>query len=186
MILFFFYLYLNLRKSPNLIWYSLLDGDSFIRGTRTFTIIEWEGVREIEKLSIVPLPEESPIRNQLVERGRKFVKYAIGPHYLNYTGNMFCNIWFGTTNFKSEGRVMIDSVSFSKINPSYNMGTSKKIPQNSYYYTVPAVPQPQDFNDEKSVKEEELFMCVPSLYGFSFTTKKWGQLYVEFLDGKVT
>ncbi|RGB42235.1 P-loop containing nucleoside triphosphate hydrolase protein, partial [Rhizophagus diaphanus] len=94
---------------------------------------------------------------------------------------MFCNIWFGTTNFKSEGRVMIDSVSFSKINPSYNMGTAKKIPQYNYY-TVPAVPQPQDFNDEKSVKEEELFMCVPSLYGFSFTTKKWGQLYVEFLD----
>ncbi|CAB5373441.1 unnamed protein product [Rhizophagus irregularis] len=62
------------------------------------------------------------------------------------------------------------------------MGTTKRIPQNNYYYTVPAVPQPQDFNNEKSVKEEELFMCVPSLYGFSFTTKKWGQLYVEFLD----
>ncbi|CAG8680207.1 8283_t:CDS:10, partial [Rhizophagus irregularis] len=113
---------------------------------------EWEGVCEIEKLAVVPLPEESPIHNQLVERGRKF------------------------------GRVMIDSVSFFKINPSYNMGTTKRIPQNNYYYTVPAVPQPQDFNDEKSVKEEELFMCVPSLYGFSFTTKKWGQLYVEFLD----
>jgi hypothetical protein len=145
-------------------------------------------VCEIERLPVVPLPEESPIRSQLVERGRKFVKYAIGPHYLQYTGNMFCNIWFGTTNFKSEGRVMIDSVSFSKINPSYNMGTAKKIhpPTNNHYYRVPAVPQPQEFNNEKSVKEEELFMCVPSLYGFSFTTKKWGQLYVEFLDGKVT
>ncbi|PKK58124.1 hypothetical protein RhiirC2_796822 [Rhizophagus irregularis] len=132
------------------------DSASFIHGTKTFTIIKWEGVCEIEKLAVVSLPEESPIRNQLVECERNFVKYAIGPHYLNYTGNMFCNIWFGTTNFKSESRVMIDSVSFSKINPN--------------------------FNDEKSVKEEELFMCVLFLYGFSFTTKKWGQLYVEFLD----
>ncbi|CAB4399720.1 unnamed protein product [Rhizophagus irregularis] len=125
------------------------DSASFIHGTKTFTIIKWEGVCEIEKLAVVSLPEESPIRNQLVECERNFVKYAIGPHYLNYTGNMFCNIWFGTTNFKSESRVMIDSVSFSKINP---------------------------------IKEEELFMCVLFLYGFSFTTKKWGQLYVEFLD----
>ncbi|RIA85703.1 AAA family ATPase [Glomus cerebriforme] len=31
-------------------------------------------------------------------------------------------------------------------------------------------------------KEEELFMCAPSLYGFSFITKKWGQLYVDSLD----
>ncbi|RIA83959.1 hypothetical protein C1645_833013 [Glomus cerebriforme] len=34
----------------------------------------------------------------------------------------------------------------------------------------------------KSVKEEELFMCAPSVYGFSFASKKWGQIYVNELD----
>jgi hypothetical protein len=68
---------------------------------------------------------------------------------------------------------MVDAVSFSKINPNYNMGTA-----------IPAVTA-QEFNDEKSVNEEELFMCVPSLYGFSFTTKKWRQLYIDDLNGIV-
>ncbi|RGB42226.1 P-loop containing nucleoside triphosphate hydrolase protein [Rhizophagus diaphanus] len=35
---------------------------------------------------------------------------------------------------------------------------------------------------ENSVKEEELFMCAPSFYGFSYTTKKWGQLYIDNLN----
>ena len=32
-------------------------------------------------------------------------------------------------------------------------------------------------------KEEELFMCAPTLYGFSFAAKKWGQIYVDQLEG---
>ncbi|RIA96185.1 P-loop containing nucleoside triphosphate hydrolase protein [Glomus cerebriforme] len=158
------------------------DGVTFIHTSKTFFISDWEGVREIEKLPVVPLPKESPIRDNLVARGRKFVKYAIGPHYLQYSGNMFCNIWYGITNFKSDGRVMIDAVSFSKVNPGYNMIKSTNA-QNNYglYYAQQQVPMQQHDNG-KSVKEEELFMCAPSLYGFSFTTKKWGQLYVEELD----
>ncbi|RIA83803.1 P-loop containing nucleoside triphosphate hydrolase protein [Glomus cerebriforme] len=162
------------------------DGVTFIHGTKSFNISEWEGVCEIEKLSVVPLPEKSTIRDELIARGRKFVKYAIGPHYLQYTGNMFRKSWFGITNFKSDGRVMIDAVSFSKIDPSYNMETAKKHNHHNNYI-IPnmymATPQVPEYNDHnKSVKEEELFMCAPSLYGFSFTTKKWGQLYVDPLD----
>ncbi|RIA83802.1 P-loop containing nucleoside triphosphate hydrolase protein [Glomus cerebriforme] len=146
------------------------DGITFIHGTKSFIIDDWKGVCEIEKLPVVPLPEESPIRDELITRGRKFVKYAIGPHYLHYTGNMFYKSWYGTTNYKSDGRVMIDTVSFSKINPTYNMETTKRANRQN------------DFGTQKSVKEEELFMCAPSLYGFCFATKKWGQLFVDPLD----
>ncbi|RIA96186.1 P-loop containing nucleoside triphosphate hydrolase protein [Glomus cerebriforme] len=154
------------------------DGISFIHGTKSFNIEEWEGVFEIEKLPVVPLPKESPIRDNLIARGKKFIKYAIGPHYLQYSGNMFRKTWFGITNFKSDGRVMIDAVSFSKINPSYNMETAKNFNRGSRCGRQMQVQQ----HDEKSVKEEEIFMCAPSLFGFSFTTKKWGQLYVDKLD----
>ncbi|RIA96188.1 P-loop containing nucleoside triphosphate hydrolase protein [Glomus cerebriforme] len=156
------------------------DGNSFIHGIKSFNIREWEGVCEIEKLPVVPLPKESPIRDNLIARGKKFIKYAIGPHYLQYSGNMFRSTWFGITNFKSDGRVMIDAVSFSKINPSYNMGTAKKLNHGSGRSRQIHVQLQQ--HDEKSVKEEEIFMCVPSLFGFSFTTKKWGQLYVDKSD----
>ncbi|GBC06445.1 hypothetical protein RclHR1_06830013 [Rhizophagus clarus] len=148
------------------------DGVTFTHASRHFIINDWKGgVREIEKLSVVPLPEESPIRNKLVERGRKFVKYGIGPHYLQYTGNMFRHSWYGTTTFKSDGRVMVDTVSFCKINPNYNMGTARKI--NIQNNCGPY---------ETSVKEKELFMCAPSVYGFSYTSKKWGQLYIDNLN----
>ncbi|CAB5386482.1 unnamed protein product [Rhizophagus irregularis] len=88
------------------------DSASFIHGTKTFTIIKWEGVCEIEKLAVVSLPEESPIRNQLVECERNFVKYAIGPHYLNYTGNMFCNICFTTKKWGQLYVEFLDEISF--------------------------------------------------------------------------
>jgi hypothetical protein len=70
----------------------------------------------------------------------------------------------GTIHFKSEGRLMVDTVSFFKTNPGYGMDTRKKV-------------------DRKSVKEEDLFMCAPSVYGFSFASKKWGQIYIDELSG---
>ena len=36
---------------------------------------------------------------------------------------------------------------------------------------------------EAKVKEEELFMCLPTLYGFDFGSNEWGHLSVELLDG---
>ncbi|CAG8521047.1 9777_t:CDS:10 [Rhizophagus irregularis] len=156
------------------------DGVNFNYGTRTFTIMEWNGIREIENLHVVPLPEESPIRNQLIERGRKFAKYAIGPHYLQCTGNMFRDIWFGTTNFKSEGRVMIDIVSFVKINPNYSI-RSRTSSSGAFGFSGFSM-QEKNGENKKSVIEDELFMCAPSLYGFSFTAKKWGEVNIDDLN----
>ncbi|GBB86733.1 hypothetical protein RclHR1_13120004 [Rhizophagus clarus] len=152
------------------------DGVTFIYETKTFTIMEWDGVCEIEKLCVIPLPGESQIRNQLVERGRKFEKYAIGPHYLQCTGNMFRNIRFRTINFKSEGRVMIDTVSFNK-NNSTKTTTGTGLTGFGGFGICTA-----NENHKKSVEKEELFMCAPSLYGFSFMAKKWGQFYIDDLD----
>ncbi|CAG8580216.1 17953_t:CDS:2 [Funneliformis caledonium] len=148
------------------------DGVSFIRGTKSFFVESWEGVCKIEELSVVPLPKENPIRDELVTRGRKFVKYAIGPHYLHYTGNLFRVTFWGLVFFKAIGRVMIDTVSFTKTNPSYNMDTARRVVNNVHNnkYNV------------KTVCEEDLFMCAPSCYGFSFVAKKWGQIYVEHIE----
>ena len=87
---------------------------------------------------------------------------------------MFCETWFGNTHYKGDGRVMIDAVSFAKMNPSYEMETARNVEKVDRHKN----------NYDKSIKEEELFMCAPSLYGFSFTTKKWGQLYIDNLNGR--
>jgi hypothetical protein len=141
---------------------TFLDGVTFYRGLKTFIIDEWEGACDIDELPVAPLSDS--IRDELVARGRKFVKYAIGPHYLYYTGSLFRKYMCGIIHFKSEGRLMVDTVSFFKINPGYGMDNRKKV-------------------DRKSVLEDELFMCAPSVYGFSFASKRWGQIYVDELNG---
>ncbi|CAG8706523.1 1360_t:CDS:10 [Rhizophagus irregularis] len=137
------------------------DGVTFYSGLKIFVIDDWEGACDIDELPVAPLSDST--HDELVARGRKFVKYAIGPHYLYYTGSLFRKYMCGTIHFKSEGRLMVDTVSFFKINPGYGMDTRKKV-------------------DRKSVKEEELFMCAPSVYGFSFASKKWGQIYIDELS----
>ncbi|GES98941.1 ATPase, AAA domain containing protein [Rhizophagus clarus] len=114
------------------------DGVTFYRGLKTFIIDDWDGACDIDELPVAPLSDST--RDELIAKGRKFVKHAIGPHYLYYTG-----------------------ISFFKVNPGYNMDTKKKATR-------------------KSVKEEELFMCAPTVYGFSFASKKWGQIYVDELN----
>ena len=95
-----------------------------------YNIYYWKGLCKIKDLSVRPLEEE-------------FEKYAIGRHYLQYTGHK------GRKN-----RVMI----------------------NAHQACISGV-------KEDKVKEEEIFMCVPSLYGFNFISKNWENVNVELLDG---
>ncbi|CAG8525012.1 5706_t:CDS:2 [Funneliformis caledonium] len=99
---------------------------------KSFFVDSWEFVCKIEELSVVPLPKENPIRDELVTRGRKFAKYAIGSHYLHYNSNLFRVTFWGYVLFKAEGRVMIDTVSFTKTKPSYNKDTVKSVVNNAH------------------------------------------------------
>jgi|ERR1043165_4798396 hypothetical protein len=110
-----------------------------------YNIYYWKGLCKIKDLSVRPLEEgkDENIYNKLVARGRKFEKYAIGRHYLQYTGHK------GRKN-----RVMI----------------------NAHQACISGV-------KEDKVKEEEIFMCVPSLYGFNFISKNWENVNVELLEG---
>ncbi|RIB11573.1 hypothetical protein C2G38_2103265 [Gigaspora rosea] len=82
----------------------------------------------VDHYVVVPLPKESAIYNELVERGKKFEMLAIGSHYLRYSEKIFSSIL--------------------------------------------------------KIKEEELSICSPTFFGFSFMAKKWGQFYVDQVDGK--
>jgi len=140
-----------------------------VRGIKSWSIPYFSGLSDITKLPVVPLPKEGPIRDKLIQRGKKFVKLALGPHYLRYTGRFFRHNWY-TYYYKGDGRIIIDTASFAQINPSYDMDTAYRGGQNRIA--------------SKEMKEDELYMCAPTLFGFSFSAKKWGQFYVEKLDGK--
>ncbi|CAG8463165.1 2112_t:CDS:10 [Dentiscutata heterogama] len=156
------------------------DGHEFVYIDKTWHIEQFDGVLNITKLPVVPLQKKCEIRDELVKRGKKFELFAIGPHYLRYSGNFFYKSWFISTYSRGDGRIMIDASTFNKINPNYDMGLAKHNFENlQYNYNYNTRPKP--FLKRK-IKEEELYMCSPTFFGFSFTAKIWGQFYVDQVD----
>ncbi|CAG8604684.1 314_t:CDS:10, partial [Scutellospora calospora] len=154
------------------------NGHGFINSFKSWTIPYFIGVSDIENLPVVPLPKECAIRDELVKRGRKFETLAIGSHYMRYEGKFFKTSWFGPTYFKGDGRMMIDATTFSQINPNYNMGMANN---NRRFYRIGGrnMHGQNDTSSQNKVKEDELYMCSPTFFGFSFFAKKWGQFYVD-------
>jgi hypothetical protein len=121
------------------------------------------GTKEISKLPIRILTPDTEAA--LKERGKRFNAYGIGNHYMNYRGNMIKETWCGFNFTKAQGRIMLDAISFERINP------------NSRYHHDTA-----DTEAELCLDEAVLYMCWPTLLGFSFAAKKWGEVDLELVD----
>ncbi len=129
--------------------------------TKNFYIQEFGGVRSIEDLDVRPMNHED--EEFLKARGETFRRFSSGTYYWGYQGNMCVKSMYGYQHFKADGRIMIDSTGFDKSNPSY----LNSVKSNS--------------NKLHSINEENITMCWPYLYGFSFTAKRWGELYIDHL-----
>ncbi len=132
-------------------------GDKFIQIDKSFKINYFGGAQYIKNLSVRPITDEE--LTTLTERGRKYVNYALSSHYVSYTGNMMIKTMYGYHKFKADGRVMIDPTGFNKKIPGYTNFRS--------------------FVECESIPEELMFMCIPYTYGFSFTTKNWGEILID-------
>ncbi len=128
---------------------------------KNFYIMEFGGVRSLDDLEVRLMNVED--EEYLRTRGEVFARFAKGAHYYEYLGNMCVKTNHGYHHFKADGRVMIDSVGFDKCAPGYLSGYK----HNS--------------NVVQSLNTENLWMCWPYLFGFSFTTKRWGEIYVDQL-----
>ncbi|KAJ3018814.1 UNVERIFIED_CONTAM: hypothetical protein HDU68_010978 [Siphonaria sp. JEL0065] len=153
------------------------DGANFKYDQQSYYISGFNDVVPIESLSVKPLATDSELFQTLTERGKTFEKYAVGNTYLSYTDRMFRQGWFAPTYFKAVGRIMVDCASFSQMNPNYNMGAaSGRTGRNRYLGN--------DISEAQKmlkVPENMYFMCSPTLYGFSFVAKRWGQLFVKYI-----
>ncbi|CAG8626601.1 2675_t:CDS:10 [Dentiscutata erythropus] len=159
------------------------NGHDFVNSVKTWYIDHFVGVLNIDKLPVVPLQKECAIRDELVKRGKKFEMLATGSHYLRYSGKFFRQSWFGPTYYKGDGRMMIDASTFGLINPNYDMGLANYNPANyNYNYNLPKQSNKGEDSSKRKIKEEELYMCSPTFFGFSFIAKKWGQFYVDQVD----
>ncbi|KAG9301248.1 hypothetical protein G9A89_012631 [Geosiphon pyriformis] len=137
-----------------------------------FTYINMTGHAKLN-LHVMLLSKKSPVWEELVARGKRFTQLALGTHYLQYSGRFFCPSWYGSRYYKGDGRIMLDYSSFALLNPNYFMGTAGKSNDDSK--------APSEFT-EKTLTDDELFICVPTVFGFSFTAKTWGEFYVDHLS----
>jgi hypothetical protein len=140
----------------NLFALIFIDGGSFIRTKDRYLIPCWNGLRRIDRLPIIPLLKEGEIYKELVARGRMFIKYARGHHFLQHP---------------SKGRIMVDCKGYNNTKLKFHVDDDDDDDDDHGKTEV------------DNVEEEELFMCAHKLPAFSFTLKGWYLVDVEILNG---
>jgi len=125
----------------------------------SFIIPEFRGTKNINSLSVRP-PTDNDIK-LLSERGQKFVELCNKPiNYMSYKGTMFRKTQYGPFHFNANGRIMIDSLGFQQNLPNYIYDESNA-------------------QETKEILPDFYFMCWPTLLGFSFNAKQWGEIFVD-------
>jgi len=114
-------------------------------------------------LPLVPLSAE--MRTRLEARGRLFAQVGKGCYYKAYKGVMDWQGW-RMNLIKADGRVMVDGASFNRMNPNYSAYKSNPTASSIMH----------------AVTEDHMFMTWPTIGGFSFSAKKWGEFDMERLS----
>lgn len=135
--------------------FTFSNGNTFYQIHKEFYIPYFTGMKYIDTLNVRPMqPEE---KKMLTERGKIFLKYALKPNYVSYTGTMFIRTSYGCIHYNSTGRIMVDHIGANKNKPDY------KNKNNTF----------------KEIPEDLLYLTWPFFDAFSFKTKKWGQAFVK-------
>lgn len=145
-------------------WYLDYDGHSLNESTETLHIGSFRGTKQIHSLSVYPLNyhKDSSTRSRLVRNGRRFIS-LMGKHHRQYCGHMFMPIENRYLKFHVEERIMVDAVTFHKLNPNYPRLAIRK-------FDLP-------HEDRSAMKEEDLAICKPTVLGFLLKKKVWGVYY---------
>jgi len=137
------------------------NGLKFSYTNHYFRIPYYMGTRKITQLPVKPLDEEN--YQLLMNRGKVYREIALGQHYLTYRGVL---VWRGWTvwKVKADGRCMIDIKTFSHMNPNSNFDRFGDKEE-----------------DVQEIPDKDLWITWPTLAGFSFTAKQWGEFIITTL-----
>ncbi|CAE6420488.1 unnamed protein product [Rhizoctonia solani] len=154
-------------------------GYRFAEQRITRQVPEFSGLKKAAQLPVRHLSDES--LKALITRGRIYNKYA-GVHHLNYSSNIIQMTPMGPAKTRAEGRLMVDTASFRRINPN----------SDRWEYD-----DPRYFSAEKAQNDgasqaswrttldeddDDIALLPPTLHGWSFVAKKWGEILVEHLS----
>lgn len=157
--------------------------------TKSKQIYKYLGNKPITDLPVQRMTET--VKAELTNRGKLFRRYCVGQHYLTYHGigfmdwppqrdhavqNEFGGLESGFQTFRSDGRVMVDCESFVRFNANYFQSS---LP----WWATRADKEEEQMSKSRSADfpDEELWKAWPTVKGFSFKAKRWGELAVEGL-----
>jgi AAA+ superfamily predicted ATPase len=144
------------------------DGVNFFPKLVELKIGEFDGVKKISSLPVHPMTDKE--KKTLTARGKVFEKFGLGAKYVENSGNMYYRNWWGTSQFKADGRTMIDMINFGKRNANYG---------SSLYSDDDEVAQDNAFT---KIPKDMIHLTSAFLKGFSFKIKKWGEFAVSQLS----
>jgi hypothetical protein len=167
------------------------DCKTFGKASIELVIPKFRGPKRINTLPAFPLKyhlDEKQVKFDLVECGRKFVR-LIGTHHVHCHGEAFLMYRGEPARFSVNSRVMIDADFFWKMNPNYSRPRTDlagtRPPGNSLsvvYVGGPPSPPPGSREQVKSdgvelddLTEGDFLVCCPTVLGFSFGDKLWGE-----------
>lgn len=134
------------------------DGEKFTTEKQVLVIPFFGGTQPFNMLPLTILFDDSEEHKALEERGKRFVEFARGHHYLSYTGSAIDERGRWKKKVRGTGRVMIDTSSYKVMNPNVRTNYS-----DSYNKAVTV----------DQVHPKDHVLCHAFLRGFSFSAKSW-------------
>lgn len=169
--------------------YMDFDGKVFGETSIELVIMKFRGTRRISSLNAFPLeyhPNKDKVKAHLVGCGRNFVS-LMGVQYRQYRGDAFYMRKGQPVKVPVNGRIMIDRVFFHEANPNYtrpriNESTKQDLSDEDWMIfgiddrsTKQSDQVRSTGKDPAEMNEDDLILLSPTVPGFSYGNKLWGQ-----------
>ena len=165
------------------------NGKVFGETSIGLAILKFSGTKTINSLDAFPLEYHSnkdKVKAHLAKCGRKFVS-LMGVHHRQYRGDAFYMRKGQPVKVPVNSRIMIDRVFFHEANPNYakpRINESAKQDSSDDAWTIFGIDD-RSKNQSDQVKstgkdpakmnEDDLILCSPTVPGFSYGNKLWGE-----------
>jgi hypothetical protein len=160
------------------------DGKTTGKASIYLAIPKFRGTKRINTLRAFPLKyhqDENQVKADLVECGRKFVA-LMDVGLVHCRGKAFYMDDGDAVRLSVDSRVVIDPDFFWKMNPNYSRPRTDldvMRPNRSGQPPPPGYPPPgqlkSDGVEPAELTEDDLLICCPTVLGFSFGEKQWGE-----------
>jgi len=173
------------------------NGHEFFNDPLLFAIREFKGLVDIDSLDVKPMNQGA--LDILTKRGKIFRTIALGNHFKYYDSFLVTKKCKTVHYTKADGRVMVDIATFNRMNPEYsefvqgnmdpdvqqqvNLQTQvDNMSRGGYAQQGNLIQGGGNFNRNVNIEDEDLYRTWPTVAGFSFSAKTWGEIVIQNLS----